>query len=206
MSNRNIKCCWRCFMSSDKRARRDFLRLSGVGMAGAALPSRLAVAQATPPATHNGVSDGKICDVRTFDATGDGKTLDTPAINRAIEVTAAAGGGTVRFPAGNYLCYSIRLKSNVALCLDQNALIIAADPPVTAASSNPGYDLAEPNTAWDASRILATTTGTTVCSGARALKISLSLAPASSGVEDSAEAGVQARLPSMPASQIKQSV
>ena len=137
-------------MSSDKRARRDFLRLSGVGMAGAALPSRLAVAQATPPATHNGVSDGKICDVRTFDATGDGKTLDTPAINRAIEVTAAAGGGTVRFPAGNYLCYSIRLKSNVALCLDQNALIIAADPPVTAASSNPGYDLAEPNTAWDA--------------------------------------------------------
>ena len=37
-----------------------------------------------------------------FGATGDGKTVDSPAINKAIEAAAAAGGGTVIFPAGNY--------------------------------------------------------------------------------------------------------
>src|SRR5262245_53173596 len=57
--------------------------------------------------------------VRVFGATGDGKTLDTPAINKTIDATATAGGGTVFFPAGSYLSVTIRLKSNVALYLDQ---------------------------------------------------------------------------------------
>jgi polygalacturonase len=84
-----------------------------------------------------------IYDVRAFGAKGDGKALDTPAINRAIDAAATAGGGTVRFPAGNYLSVSIHLKSNVALYLDQGATIIAAEP-------GPGvaYDPPEPNQ-WD---------------------------------------------------------
>ena len=36
--------------------------------------------------------------VRAFGATGDGKTLDSPAINKAIEACAEAGGGTVLSP------------------------------------------------------------------------------------------------------------
>jgi polygalacturonase len=68
-----------------------------------------------------------IYDVRAFGATGTGQTIDTPAINRAIEVAAAAGGGTVRFPAGTYLCYSIRLKDNITLYLDHGARILAAN-------------------------------------------------------------------------------
>ena len=87
-----------------------------------------------------------VYDVRAFGAKGDGKTLDTPAINRAIEAAAAAGGGTVRFPAGTYLCFSIRLKSNLGLYLDHGATILAADPPPEAGSG--GYDAAEPNP-WD---------------------------------------------------------
>src|SRR5712692_2117165 len=50
-----------------------------------------------------------VFNVKTFGATGDGKTLDSPAINQAIEAAAAAGGGTVRFPAGTYRCFSIHL-------------------------------------------------------------------------------------------------
>jgi polygalacturonase len=46
-------------------------------------------------------------DVQRFGAKGDGKTLDTLAINNAISAAAAAGGGTVFFPAGTYLSYSI---------------------------------------------------------------------------------------------------
>src|ERR1044072_4865439 len=86
----------------------------------------------------------RVYDVRAFGARGDGKTLDTTAINKAIEAAAAAGGGTVVFPAGTYLSVSIRLRSNITLQLDQGATILAAD-------RVPGkveYDLPEPNE-WD---------------------------------------------------------
>ena len=82
--------------------------------------------------------------VKAFGATGDGKTLDTTAINKAIEQAAAGGGGTVRFPAGNYLSFSIRLKSNIALFLDHGATIVAADPK----EDDGKYDPPEPNQ-WD---------------------------------------------------------
>src|SRR5262249_48622531 len=69
-----------------------------------------------------------IYDVRTCGAKGDEKTLDTTAINKAIDAAVAAGGGTVRFPAGSYLSFSIHLKSNITLYLDQGSTIVAADP------------------------------------------------------------------------------
>jgi polygalacturonase len=81
-------------------------------------------------------------DVRDYGAKGDGKTLDTAAVNKAIDAAAAAGGGTVLFPAGDYLCYTIRMKSNIALLIDHGATIIAADQPQ---AGQPGYDNFEPN-------------------------------------------------------------
>ncbi|MGP0017598.1 MAG: glycoside hydrolase family 28 protein [Candidatus Sulfotelmatobacter sp.] len=85
-------------------------------------------------------------DVAAFGAAGDGKTIDTPAINRTIDAAASAGGGTVYFRAGNYLCYSIHLKSKVAIYLDAGATIVAADP---ATDASGGYDLAESNAPWE---------------------------------------------------------
>ena len=64
--------------------------------------------------------------VRDFGAKGDGKALDHIAINKAIEVATASGGGQVLLPAGTYLCGSIRLKSNVDLHLMAGAKILAA--------------------------------------------------------------------------------
>lgn len=84
---------------------------------------------------------GAFRNVRDLGAIGDGKTLDTAAINRAIEATANSGGGTVFFPAGTYLSFSIRLKSNITLHLDNGATILAADP----ASDKGKYDQWEPN-------------------------------------------------------------
>lgn len=81
--------------------------------------------------------------VRAYGATGDGVTLDSPAINRAIEAASTHGGGTVRFPAGDYLSYSIRLKSHITLQLDAGATLLAADPPP--AGEPGGYDPPEPN-------------------------------------------------------------
>lgn len=79
--------------------------------------------------------------VKDFGAVGDGKNIDSPAINRAIEAAATAGGGTVYFPAGTYLCFSIRLKSHIRLFIDQGAVILAASPD----ENEGGYDPAEPN-------------------------------------------------------------
>ena len=85
-----------------------------------------------------------VYDVRAFGARGDGKTLDTSAINRAIEAAAAAGGGTVNFSAGTYRSVSIRLRSNITLQLNPGASIVAADP----VPGKVTYDQPEPNQ-WD---------------------------------------------------------
>src|SRR6202453_1769252 len=138
-------------MDSFNSARRELLRFGGMGLAAAAatsVPAAYAAARsATPTATQG------FFDVRTYGAVGDGKTVDTPAISKAIEAAAAAGGGTVFFPAGTWLCFSIHLKSHVALYLGQGSTILAADSPLPDATTgyNGGaYDAAEPNTAWDA--------------------------------------------------------
>jgi polygalacturonase len=78
--------------------------------------------------------------IRDFGAKGDGKTIDSPAINSAIDAAAKAGGGTIVFPTGTYASYSIRLKSNIVLQLEAGAVLLAA--PTTPEN---GYDAPEPN-------------------------------------------------------------
>jgi polygalacturonase len=79
--------------------------------------------------------------VHQFGALGDGVTLDTDAINRCIEAATKAGGGTVYFPPGKYLSFSIRLQSHVELRLSEGATIIAAK----SGQKLGAYDEAEPN-------------------------------------------------------------
>lgn len=100
--------------------------------------------KATEPFQVRLAQNKNFYNVRDFGAKGDGKTVDTPAINRAIETAAKAGGGTVYFPAGTYVSFSIRLKSNITLHLDNGATIFAADPKQHRGT----YDLPEPNQ-WD---------------------------------------------------------
>ncbi len=121
-----------------------------MGLAAAAATAVPSAYAAQKPSAH---TTPTLFDIRTYGAVGDGKTVDSPAINKAIEAAAAAGGGTVLFPAGTWLSFSIRLKSHVNLCLSQGATILAADSPLPGANTgyNGGtYDAAEPNTAWDA--------------------------------------------------------
>ena len=64
--------------------------------------------------------------VRTHGATGDGTTLDTSAIQKAIDSCASAGGGEVLFPKGTYLTGSLELKSGVHLVLTPKPFSSAA--------------------------------------------------------------------------------
>lgn len=64
--------------------------------------------------------------VRDYGAKGDGKTLDSPAIDKAIEACVKQGGGKVVLPAGTYLSGSIHMKSNVELHLQSGCVILAA--------------------------------------------------------------------------------
>jgi len=69
-------------------------------------------------------STAGIYDVRDYGATGDGATLDTPAIQKAVDACAAAGGGQVRFPPGRYLSGTVNLKSRVTLFFEAGARLV----------------------------------------------------------------------------------
>ena len=139
--------------------RRDLIGWAGSSLAVTAVPTIAGASrsqdaakssgQANSPNAANGSSaSGSIFNIRNYGAIGDGKNLDSKAINAAIEAAAAAGGGTVYFPAGVYASYSIRLKSNITLYLDQGAVILAESTPHEGLPSG-GYDAAEPQGAWE---------------------------------------------------------
>ena len=62
-----------------------------------------------------------------FGAKGDGITLNTEAINKAIDAVSAKGGGKVVIPAGIWYTGPIVLKSNVNLHAEANALVVFSD-------------------------------------------------------------------------------
>jgi polygalacturonase len=78
----------------------------------------VATPKSTPPA---------IFDVTKFGAKGDGTTLDTDAIQKALDACDKAGGGIVELPKGTYLSKPIFLHSNLTLQLDDGALLQARD-------------------------------------------------------------------------------
>jgi len=129
-------------MIPDLNARRRFLKAASAGLVGGELirlPETL---------DAQNLGQGSVAlPVTRFGAKGDGKALDTPAVNNAIDAASRAGGGIVFFPAGTYLCYSVHLKSHVTLYLAPGATILAADS--MARGEHAGYDLAESNQPWE---------------------------------------------------------
>ena len=64
-----------------------------------------------------------VFNVKDFGALGDGSTINTEAFNKAVEVCADAGGGTVAVPAGTYLTGTIHMKSHVTLLLEKDSIL-----------------------------------------------------------------------------------
>jgi polygalacturonase len=116
-----------------KRSRITLAALTATALgAGGAL-----VAVAVPGASAAGHPATQVFNVKTFGAKGNGSTIDTPAIDKAIAAaSAASGGGIVEFPSGTYKSVSIHLRSNVDIQLDSGATISAASSGFDAAESN----------------------------------------------------------------------
>lgn len=61
-----------------------------------------------------------------YGAVGDGKTINTSAIQKAVDECSRAGGGTVLIEGGVFLCGTLFLKSNVSLKIDISAVLKAS--------------------------------------------------------------------------------
>jgi len=70
---------------------------------------------------------GETRSIATFGAVPDGKTLNTAAIQRAIDETAEAGGGVVEIPPGTWRSGSIFLKKDVKLYLAEGSILLGSD-------------------------------------------------------------------------------
>lgn len=75
---------------------------------------------------HAGEDATRLYNVRDFGAVGDGASLDTAAIQGAIDACSGAGGGKVWVPAGHFVTGTVRLKSNVTLSLDHGAELLGS--------------------------------------------------------------------------------
>ena len=103
----------------------DGARLSGVSSLASTLPLLIAlffiVLSGPLPAQQSRFN------IVDYGAKGDGKTVNTSAINQAIAACAKAGGGTVHVPAGEFRSGTVVLLSNVNLHLDSGAVLKGSD-------------------------------------------------------------------------------
>lgn len=67
--------------------------------------------------------------VTQYGAVPDGKTLNTQAIQKAIDAAFKNKGGRVVFPKGNFLSGSIVMKTNVEIYLEENAVLLGSTNP-----------------------------------------------------------------------------
>jgi len=70
-----------------------------------------------------------VFNVRATGATGDGKTLDTEAIQKSLDACGKTGGGTVLLPAGTYLSKPLVIRTKTTLQLEKGATLKATDDP-----------------------------------------------------------------------------
>ena len=118
-------------------SRRDVLRYAGAAAATGILPDAAWSAATDPWARARDIARNiraptfprRIFDVTRFGAKGDGVTLNTDAIARAIHACAKAGGGRVLVPAGRFLTGAVHLKSNVELHIGRGATLVFSTNP-----------------------------------------------------------------------------
>src|SRR4051794_27241554 len=100
-------------------SRRTWVGALSAAAFASALPATAAVGadENHPAPSDTNLLGARVYNVRDFGAKGDGTTLNTAAVQSAIDACHRDGGGTVLVPAGVFVCGTIELKSNVTLHL-----------------------------------------------------------------------------------------
>ena len=70
--------------------------------------------------------ENRIYNVLDFGAVADGVTINSEAVQRAIDTCALQGGGTVLFEGGEFVLSTVFLKENITICIDKTARILGA--------------------------------------------------------------------------------
>jgi polygalacturonase len=106
-------------------SRRKWLTsISTPALAAALLPKSASAAEPARAAQRD--AGTRTYNIRDFGAKGDGKTLDTAALQAAIEDCNRDGGGTVLVPSGTFVIGTTELKSNVTLHLAASAILLGS--------------------------------------------------------------------------------
>jgi len=84
------------------------------------------VAAATIVISMPALAAGKVCDVKSYGAKGDGTTKDTRAIQAAIDDCAKTPSSTVTLSGGTFVSAPVVLKSNMTLNIDKGATLLGS--------------------------------------------------------------------------------
>src|SRR5262245_42764564 len=112
--------------------RRKWFRQVSMPLIGTTLSSGLlgahgdAADQSNSPAGNDKDVGARVYNIRDYGAKGDGTTLDTAAVQAAIDACNGNKGGTVLVPAGNFVVGTLELKSNVTLHLTAQGCLLGS--------------------------------------------------------------------------------
>jgi glycosyl hydrolase family 28 len=105
-------------------SRRRWLGLATASTVGASGLLKSPAAESGAAAVDHGA---RIYNIRDFGAQGDGVTLDTAALQSAIDACNKDQGGTVLVPAGVFVIGTVELKSNVTLHIAAQGVLLGSD-------------------------------------------------------------------------------
>lgn len=118
-------------IKNDALSRRQWLgRVSVPALAavGASIigTSATAAVAFNPIPLNEAMFGANVYNIRSFGAKGDGKSLDTKAVQNAIDTCNRERGGIVLVPAGDFVIGTIELKSNVTLHLSSQGRLLGS--------------------------------------------------------------------------------
>jgi hypothetical protein len=112
------------------QSRREWLGKLALPAAGAAAAAVLGDGDAAPAGSDAGVSTedlgARVYNILSYGAKGDHTTVDTAAVQAAIDACHRDGGGTVLVPAGIFVIGTVELKSNVTLRISAGGTLLGS--------------------------------------------------------------------------------
>jgi hypothetical protein len=102
------------------------LPATGAVIAAGFLDTKPAEGARPKPSLSNDDLGARVYNIRSYGAKGDKTTVDTTALQSAIDACTADGGGTVLVPAGTFTIGTVELKSNVTLHISAGGTLLGS--------------------------------------------------------------------------------